>query len=220
MAKRYICNIVALNQFSFMSRNSKILMLLISMGLLLSCSSDDPVKEDIPEVITKASLSFTPSGGSSAAVVTVTATDPDADGSQSINVDGPINLVKGTKYTLTLNLINELAHPASDGYSISDEVMNEGQEHQFYFAWTGAVFSSPVGDGNIDSPNDVINYIDKDVNNLPVGLTTEWTTVTTAVSGSNTFHIVLKHQPDLKSATSTSNDGETDLDLTFSINVN
>jgi hypothetical protein len=41
-----------------------------------------------------------------------------------------------------------------------------------------------------------------------------------ATSATNTFHIVLKHQPELKSATSTFGDGETDLDLTFPISVN
>ena len=34
-----------------------------------------------------------------------------------------------------------------------------------------------------------------------------------------TFRIVLKHQPDIKSATSTVNDGGTDVDLTFGLNT-
>ncbi len=31
-------------------------------------------------------------------------------------------------------------------------------------------FSDPAGDGNVDNRNDKINYNDKDVNNLPIGL--------------------------------------------------
>ncbi len=205
-----------------MSRISRILALLIAPSILFlaSCSDDDPVKEDVPELITKATLTFTPAAGTSASVVKVTATDPDGSGSQSINVDGEINLLKGITYTLTVELINELAQPTDDEYKVSDEVLEEGDEHQFYFAWTGNVFSNPTGNGNIDNRNDAVNYKDKDKNNLPIGLTTEWTAAATASTGTNTFHIVLKHQPDLKSATSSYSDGETDLDLTFPISVN
>ncbi|HEY5823992.1 MAG TPA: hypothetical protein VIT44_06500 [Cyclobacteriaceae bacterium] len=205
-----------------MTRISRILTLLIASIILLltSCKDDDPVKEDIPELITKATLTFTPAAGTNAAVVKVTATDPDGDGPQSININGEIKLNKGITYILTLELINELANPTADEYNISAEVLNEGDEHQFYFAWTGDVFSSPAGNGNMDNRNDAVNYKDKDENNLPIGLTTEWTSISTATIVTNTFHIVLKHQPELKSASSTFDDGETDLDLTFPISVN
>lgn len=202
-----------------MKNTQKILLATLATLFLVSgCSDDDPVKEDIPEVITKATLTFTPSGSGS--VVKVTATDPDADGPKSLSIDGEINLVKGITYTLSVEMINELAEPTSADYNITDEVNEEGFEHQFYFGWTGNVFSNPTGNGNIDNRSDAVNYKDKDKNNLPIGLSTEWTTSATAIAGTNTFNIVLKHQPDLKSATSTFNDGETDLDLTFPISVN
>jgi len=205
-----------------MTRISRILALLIALSILLltSCKDDDPVKEDIPELITKAMLTFTPAAGTSASIVKVTATDPDGEGPQSIAITGEIKLTKGITYTLTVEMFNELANPTADEYNIGVEVLNEGYEHQFYFAWTGNVFSSPAGDGNIDNRNDAINYKDKDENNLPIGLITEWTAISTATSATNTFHIVLKHQPELKSATSTFDDGETDLDLTFPVSVN
>jgi len=205
-----------------MNRISRILALLIApcVILLSSCKDDDPVKEDIPELITKATLIFTPTAGTGASVVKVTAADPDGEGPQSIAINGEIKLTKGITYTLTVEMLNELAEPASDEYNISKEVLDEGDEHQFYFAWTGNVFSNPAGDGNIDNRNDSVNYKDKDVNDLPVGLTTEWTAASTSITNTNTFHIVLKHQPELKSATSTFDDGETDLDLTFPVSVN
>ncbi len=205
-----------------MTRISRILTLLIvpSVFALSSCMNGDPVKEDISELITKATLTFTPAAGTSASVVEVTATDPDGRGTEPINVNGEIKLVKGITYTLAVEILNELANPATDGYNISDEVLKEGDEHQFYFAWTGNVFSSPDGDGNMDNRNDAINYKDKDVNNRPIGLTTQWTATSTVITGTNTFHIVLKHQPELKSATSTFDEGETDLDLTFPLSVN
>lgn len=198
---------------------SKILSLLLVTGgivFLAGCSDDDPVKEDIPELITKATLTFTPVTGSP---VIVTATDPDGQGTKNITVDGPINLTKAMKYTLTIQMINELAQPTDPEYNITDEVKEEGDEHQFYFSWTEGVFSNPAGNGNIDNRADALNYKDTDKNNLPIGLTTEWTPSAAALSGKN-FRVVLKHQPELKSATSTFNDGETDLDIAFTINVN
>src|SRR5689334_9318057 len=101
-----------------MTRLSRILALLIapSVVLLNSCKDDDPVKEDIPEMVTKAALTFTPAAGTSASVVKVTANDPDGDGPQSIAINGEIKLAKGITYTLTVEMFNELANPTSDEY--------------------------------------------------------------------------------------------------------
>lgn len=181
---------------------------------LTSCSDDDPQKEDVPELITKATLTFTPAGGGTS--ITVSATDPDGEGVQDIQVDGAINLAANTTYTLTLALINELAEPSSPEYNIADEVEEEGDEHMFFYGWTGDVFSNPTGNGNMDSRADVVNYEDSDNNGYPIGLTTSWTTGATSTG---TFRLVLKHQPDLKTSTSDVNAGETDLDIEFDINV-
>jgi hypothetical protein len=191
----------------------------VMLGVLSGCKNNDPKKEDTPELITKATLTFTPSGGGSPVVVT--ATDPDGEGVQSINVDGPINLVANKSYVLTIALINELAQSSTPEYNIANEVQSEGIEHMFFFSWTNNVFSDPTGNGNIDNRNDPVNYTgganSKDANNRPLGLTTTWTSATSAASGS--FRVLLKHQPELKSDTSDSNTGETDLDITFTINV-
>ena len=80
---------------------------------LSSCDDGDPTEEDVPELITTATLTFTPSGDGS--VVVATATDPDGDGVKDIEVDGPINLLKNKTYTLSLSLINGLAIPTDDG---------------------------------------------------------------------------------------------------------
>jgi len=188
-----------------------------SLNFLTGCGNEDPVKEDIPELITKATVTFTPSTG--APIIIITATDPDGKGPQSIATNGPINLTRNISYTLSIQLINELAKSTDPEYDITAQVQEEGYEHQFYFSWTDGVFSDPAGNGNIDNRADKINYKDKDKNNLPIGISTDWKAGTTTSTGTP-FRIVLKHQPDLKSATSTFNDGETDLDVTFTINVN
>ena len=115
--------------------------------VLLGCQAEEPIKEDIPELITKVTLTFDPGGGIS--TVTASATDPDGDGVQDIAVDGVINLSANTNYTLTLSLINELAEISSPEYDITDEVAAEGDEHMFYYGWTENVFSNPSGDGNL-----------------------------------------------------------------------
>lgn len=200
----------------------KLLIIAISVYSVCSlsgCKQDDPVKEDTPELITRAKLTFAPAGGGSPIIAT--ATDPDGDGVQNITVDGSINLEMNKTYVLSISLINELAVPTDPGYNITDEVEAEGVEHMFFFSWTNNVFSDPAGDGNIDKRSDVVNYEggvnSKDENNLPLGLTTTWASASTTASG--LFRVMLKHQPNLKSETSDSNIGETDLDITFSIEI-
>lgn len=193
------------------------ILFIAAVSFLSSCKKDDPEPENIPELITKAKLKFTPATGSA---VEVTATDPDGEGVQDIKIDGPINLVKGTTYTLTLELFNELYKSTEEGYNVSDEVSEEADEHIFFFEWTDGVFSSPSGNGNIDNRNDPVNYgSSQDSKGLPLGLTTTWTTASAATTGVKSFRVLLKHQPEIKSATSTSTDGESDLDLSFTIAV-
>lgn len=198
-----------------------ILMAGVSLAFLQSCGEDDPVPENVPELVTRATLRFTPAAGTNAPVVTVTATDPDREGPLDLRVDGPINLVRAATYTLTLELINELAQPSSKEYDISKEVLEEAAEHMFFFSWTNNVFSNPAGNGNIDNRADAVNYNDRDSRGFPLGLSTTWTAArpeTGALSGR--FRVMLKHQPNIKSATSGSGDGKTDIDIDFAINVN
>jgi hypothetical protein len=179
----------------------------IFIGILLSsCVNEDPQKEDVPELITKATLTFTPATGTP---IGVTATDPDGEGVQDIATDGPIILAKATNYVLTIKLINGLANPGDEGYDVSKEVEEEGDEHQFFFTATSGAFET------VDTYKGGANS--KDANGLPLGLTTTWVTSNVATSGE--FRVILKHQPGLKSSTSTSNDGETDLDVTFVLSV-
>ncbi len=200
------------------------LLLLLSTTsfiLLTSCKNDDPEPENIPELITKVTLKFTPAGGG--AEMIITATDPDGEGVQDIKVDGPINLIKGTQYTLSLDLINGLYKPGDAGYNITTEVEEEGEEHQFFFRFSDGIFSSPTGTGNIkdnaSSTAESINYLDNDVSNIPIGISTSWTSSNTALMDKS-FRVLLKHQPGIKSSTSTSLDGESDLDISFVVNVN
>jgi len=196
------------------------LLALLALPVLFTGCDDDPAKENTPELITQVKLTFTPL--TTGSTVVVTATDPDGAGPQSLVVDGPIMLTQSTTYDLSIELINGLLNPSDDGYDITAEVEEEADEHQFFFRFSDGVFSSPTGTGNIkdnaSTPTGPINYQDADVNGKPLGLVTRWVTDNVEVSGKS-FRIVLKHQPGIKSATSTSLDGETDLDITFELTV-
>jgi hypothetical protein len=199
-----------------------------ALCLLMSCD-DDPEAENIPELITQATLTFTPTGGSTGPAVVVTAVDPDLQGSQDLQVSGPINLKLGTTYQLSIELINELYEEDEEGYDVSEEVGGEeGDEHQLFFRFSTEVFSNPGGTGNIKDENNPsttglgnINYDDEDEEGRPVGLLTTWTTINDISASGKTFRVLLKHQPNPggKSANSTSLTGEDDMDLTFTINV-
>ncbi len=188
---------------------------LTTIGALVSCSNEDPVKQNVPEFISSVKLIFTPVGGGTA--VTASATDPDGTGAGSIVVSGPINLTKNITYTLTFEILNNLAAVTDPAYNVTAAIEEESNEHQFFFSWSNNVFSNPTGNGNIDNKSDPLNYNDEDVNGLSVGLSTSWTSLDIASTG--TFRILLKHQPDLKSVSSTSSDGESDIDLTFDLTV-
>ncbi|MCW5912445.1 MAG: hypothetical protein KIT62_15360 [Cyclobacteriaceae bacterium] len=180
---------------------------------MFSGCDKDPEPENIPEMITRVVLTFTPAG---AAPIVAEANDPDGDGPQDIEIE-PIVLNANTDYTLTIQLYNGLYEPTDPEYNITEEVEEEGDEHQFFFGWSAGLFTSPTGTGNIGAAG-TVNYADEDAGGLPIGLTTTWTTGT--ATSDKSFRVILKHQPDIKSVTSTSADGESDLDVTFPISIN
>ncbi|MEO9484867.1 MAG: hypothetical protein ABJG47_15515 [Ekhidna sp.] len=198
-------------------------VLLMSAVFLSSCGDDDvPAPENPEEEITRVTLTFTPSAGGTA--VTAVWFDADGeDGPDEATVE-PINLEANTAYTLSLTLENTLATEQEE-QDVTAEIKTEDDEHMFFFSFTADVFASPAGDGNIgaDSRNDPMNYEDNDGSN-PLGLETSWTTGDAASAAA--FKVLLKHQPPLeeggtpqKSATSTSQTGDTDIDIDFVLNI-
>ncbi len=186
-----------------------IVMAFSSPMLICSCGEDEPPAENAEEIITDITLTFTPSTGPE---IVASANDPDGDGPQDLSVNGPINLLSNTSYLLTIDL-----HNAIDNTSITEEIEEEAEEHMFFFGWQGGIFTAPNGDGNIEDRTDNVIYADEDSNGLPLGLQTSWIT---GEPVSSTFRVILKHQPGgIKSETSESTDGETDLDLTWDLNI-
>lgn len=184
---------------------------MVSLGVFTSCSDDDvPEAENEEELITKVELLFSPNDGGDP--ITVNAIDPDGEGPESIEPSGSIVLAANTSYQLFLSLENTV-----NGEDITEEVEEESDEHMFFFEFTEGLFSSPEGNGNVDSRDDAVNYLDEDVNGLDLGLVTAWITAGAGESGE--FRVVLKHQPGIKSETSESSDGESDVDITWDIEI-
>ena len=195
-------------------RLNYLLYAVLTLFIFTACEEDEaaPEEENEVEVFTDVKLVFTPKAGGAA--VEAAAQDPDGAGVQELQVLGAINLAANTEYLLSMMIENCLEDPCED---MNEEIAEEAEEHQFFFAFTNDAFTSPVGNGNMDNASDPINYIGFDGNGNPVGLNTNWTT---GSASTGTFTVQLQHQPDVKTATSGSTDGDTDFALTFNLNIN
>ncbi|MBT28270.1 MAG: type 1 periplasmic binding fold superfamily protein [Thalassobius sp.] len=184
--------------------NLKLLALLFALFAFTACDDDDdiiPEEENEEEVITTVKLTFTDESD----VETVfTWADPENDGSPVID---DITLESGKTYELSVQLLNETESPAED---ITEEVEEEGVDHQFFFSGTA-----------IDDLI-TISYNDSDEDGNPVGLDNNVTIL--ATGGPSVLTVILRHQPD-KSATGVSDGeidnagGETDVSVDFNITV-
>ena len=175
---------------------------------------DPPKEENEEEVITDLKLIFTNTSNSSD-IVTARAQDPDGTGVKELQILDTLNLDTSKTYALTFEIMNNLETPGED---IGEEVKEEGDEHQIFFSFSNNAFANPMGNGNIDNASDPVNYTDKDSKGNPIGLNSTWETSKTQLSNGS-FKVRLQHQPDLKTSTSGANDGDTDFELDFVLNI-
>lgn len=189
------------------------LLLLGALCFMTSCDDDDMMDDgEEEEEITRVQLTFAPDGGGE--VVTAVFFDADGEGSGAPTIDD-ITLTSGVTYTLGITLTNTLEEEDED---ITEEILTEAADHMFFFGFADGAFSNPAGNGNIDNRADAVNYNDADDNGLPVGLSTTWT-AGASTSAATGFNIILKHQPESKSATSSVSDGGTDVNITFNLTI-
>lgn len=117
-------------------------------------------------------------------------------------------------YKLTFLMENRLVTPVEN---VLEEILDEDDEHQIFFAFDEGMFSSPEGVGNIADNSGQINYLDFDDNGLPLGLQTEWTTADSKTGAK--FRAILAHKPGVKDANSSWNSGDIDWDITFDMTI-
>jgi hypothetical protein len=178
------------------------LLALISSCIIVvsSCKKDeddpgDPHNQNEEEVITTLMLIFTDSATSS--VDTFMYRDPDGDGGDDPTDFDTIHLMTNSTYYAQIILLDESDSNEID--TISNEVLDEANDHMFFFHFTTV-------DVNVE-------YDDEDTHPdgpFPIGLSTIWRTV---ASADGSAQIILKHQPDEKDGTE--DPGETDVNVSF-----
>ncbi|MCR5863445.1 type 1 periplasmic binding fold superfamily protein [Flavobacterium sp. J372] len=188
-------------------KHFKIFAIALTALFAASCSDDDattavPVNEE--EVITTVTATFVPQGGGD--TVTLTYRDLDGDGPNLPvpTISGPF--ISGKTYAGSVTFLNELVNPAEN---ITEEIEEEGDEHQIFFVQTG---------GNLGT----FTYTDTDVNGKPVGLNVNFNTSNTAATGQ--LRIVLVHEPNknaegVAQGIITNAGGATDAEAVFNIQV-
>lgn len=184
-----------------MQKNILTMMVLLIGTFYFSSCVNDPQIPNEEEVITTLKYTLTPTNSGTPVVLTFQ--DLDGDGGTAPTISSG-TLDSNTTYTGSLELLNEIEQPAED---ITSEIQNEAEEHQFFFQST------------VDGLT--IAYDDQDTNNQPIGLAS---TVTTTNTGTGTLTIILRHEPNKTAQGVAQGDiteagGETDIEVTFEVNV-
>jgi type 1 fimbria pilin len=125
--------------------------------------------------------------------------DLDGEGGNAPSQFDPIVLGLNKTYSGKVKFLNESVSPADD---ITAEILAEADDHQLYFTPSTSNLS--------------VSIIDKDTKNLPLGLSTSWTTTAAAIG---TLNVTLKHKPGVKAANDPVSKGETDVSLDFQLTI-
>lgn len=191
-----------------------ILPFLVIFLVLISCEKEAPETENEVEIMTDISLVFTNTNVPQDVVI-ARAQDKDGPGIEPMRILDSIQLSPNSTYILSFEIWNNLNPEKPENVWL--EIKDEDDEHQVFFQFTENAFKNPGGKGNFDDAQAPLNYLDFDSNGNPLGLETEWTTGDTVVNAF--FRVRLAHQPDVKTSTSTVNDGDIDFDLEFVLSV-
>lgn len=180
----------------------KIAFLLVASGVVLfNACKDDPTPPNEEELITTLTYTLTPAGGGTPVVLSFK--DLDGDGGNAPVITGG-TLTAGVTYNGELNLLNESESPSE---SITEEIEEEDEAHQFFFAATGITLT--------------VTYDDADADGNPVGLKSK---VVAGGAGSGTLKITLRHEPNkagsgVKEGNIANAGGETDIEVDFPVTI-
>lgn len=177
-------------------------LLLAGIVLFGSGCKKDPVDVNEEELITTLRMTWTPEGGGTERVFEFN--DPDGPGGTAPTVFSD-TLAANTTYNVAIEVLDESATPTKD---ITEEILEEGPDHQFFFATTSGVVLQ-------------FSYEDTDANGAPIGLQTK---MYTKEPGSGLLRVTLRH--DLAKGASgvpqgdiTNAGGETDIEVDFPLHV-
>jgi hypothetical protein len=181
-----------------------IVILVYISSIFAACSSDeDPVIINEEELITTVRATLIPEGGGTEVVLESVDLDGEVGPNEPIiEVSGTFN--PNTMYAGTLKILNEAESPAED---ITLEIMEEDEDHQFFFSFTNDIATA--------------TYDDADSNGNPIGVQFN---LLTGAAGSGGFTIILRHEPDKAAADVNTGDitnagGSADVQVTFNIAI-
>jgi hypothetical protein len=176
----------------------KTYLLMITAGVfLISCDPSNPPNPNEQEVVTSLQITCT----SPTDTTVFGYSDPDGNGGNPPTITTAYFTVSNV-YSVNLELLDETKTPVD---TITQEILAEATEHQFFFTPLGANMSSSYGD--------------LDDNGYPVGLVNSFTTFN---GSTGTMKVTLRHQPNKSASGVSSGDitnagGETDMEVTFPV---
>ena len=181
-----------------MKNYQKLLLLLTLTG----CAKEEPIIPNEEELITTVKITFTPSQGGDARVFQYQDLDGEGGNAPTVTAEA---LQANTAYNMSVEFQNESTDPVDN---ITEEVQEEGVDHQLFYSFTGGIGT--------------LVYADQDDNGNPIGLQN---TFTTGNASTGNMTLTLKHQPDknaagVKNGDITNAGGETDVEVTFYVEVN
>jgi len=163
---------------------------------LSACEKDEAaIPESESELITTVIATFTPTTGSARVFKW---SDKDGAGGLAPVIQS-IALPANSSFTVSLVFLDESKSPVVD---ITPEIQEESKEHLVCYTSSGAF--------------PAVTITDQDARKRPLGLLG---TLKTDAAGSGSLRVVLKHEPDKKSATPC-NTGETDVEVSFPASIN
>jgi hypothetical protein len=187
---------------------AKVIALLGLIFVLNACKKDSkdvaqPVNPIDQELITTLTLVVSPASTPNNQQY-FSYRDLDGDGGNPPKID-TIRLLENTTYHVQLLVLDETKSPAD---TTSKEILKEKDIHEFFF--------SKVGTFDLTT-----TYLDSDDNGVPVGLNISINAGSAFTTKTNTYKVVLKHQPGLKptSGKGNVNLGETDIEVDFPITI-
>jgi hypothetical protein len=188
--------------------NVKNLILLFALGIgitLSSCNKDDddvanPENPNDNELITTVQIVLTDTANSSDQIKVSFSQMP----AQRIAVTPYVETMQlkaNSVYYAEVLLLDETKNPVD---TISNEVREEGNEHQLFY--------------KVEYADLTIDYNDADDNGVPIGLNTLFKTGETSTG---VLRITLKHQGDEKPKSGSGNEllGSTDVDVAFNVEI-
>lgn len=154
-----------------MKKILNILSFTLAAGLLFtSCLKSNAEEGNDNEIITTMEVHLTPTGGSE---VVYKFDDPDGPGGNAA-IQDVITLAASKTYAVKIVLLDKTKIPV---VVITDEVLKEAIDHRFYF--------EPSPGSNI-----AVSGFDNDINGIPVGISSSWTT---GAAANGNIKITLRH---------------------------